>query len=54
LLEPLDVGPGGWAGAQKADPIHLPRVLRLSSERSGEEATREDTYERPTLHYSIT
>jgi hypothetical protein len=28
--------------------------FRLSSERRGEEAGREHTYERPALHYSIT
>src|SRR5262249_9594046 len=40
--------------AKKTYPRHLSRLLRVGGERRGEEAPPEHTYERSTLHYSIT
>jgi hypothetical protein len=39
--------------AQEADPVHLPRLLRLGGERRGEESSRTNNKGAP-IHYSIT
>ena len=37
-------------GAQKADPVDVPRRLRLGGERRGEEAASDPGDERPSVH----
>jgi hypothetical protein len=42
----------GRAELKQADPIDLPRLLRLGGERRGEEGASESTDERPSMHAS--
>jgi hypothetical protein len=54
LLKCLESGLDWLPLAQDSDPIHLPRRLRLSGERRGEEAASDDAKERSPMHHSIT
>ena len=40
--------------AEEADPIDLPRLLRVGGERRGEKAASHGTEECPPFHYSMT